>query len=129
LTRALVNPSQMPLGKNQGRGPAMAGECGRPSRAALPERIDPLPDNAGRKRWLISDAGFSRQSIFRHPERSEQQIPKRKSPGEIGVAALFSRGMMPAVEDRRGNHIPERAEVPVEIGVDEDRMEDIERAQ
>src|SRR5258708_9267860 len=67
----------------------------------MPERIGQLPANLGGKR-LIVHAIVTGQLIFRHPEGSENDIPDRKRPGKVGIAALFERGVMPTVKDPRG---------------------------
>jgi hypothetical protein len=78
---------------------------------------------------LIVDAVLAGQPVYWHPECPEQNVPDRKSAGEIGIAAHIRRGVMPAVKHRRRDHISERAEVPVEIGVDERRMKEIQRTE
>src|SRR5271154_855825 len=87
-----------------------------PDAKLLPKRIGQLPDDLGRE-CLIADAIGLGEVVFRHPEGSEQQIPDREGSGEIGIAALFERGVMPAMKHRRRQHVFERAERPVQIGV------------
>ena len=67
--------------------------------------------------------------VLRHPEGAEQDVPERESAGKIGVSALFELGVVPAVEHRRRQHISERTERPVQVGVHEGRMEGVERRQ
>src|SRR6185437_7477685 len=71
----------------------------------LTKRIDQLSADLMRHRLIAVDTVIIRQLAFRHPERTEQNIPDRKRPGEIGIAALFERGVMPAVEHRRRQHV------------------------
>src|SRR3954464_7121095 len=63
----------------------------------LAERIAQLSAELLRHR-LVIDAVIVGQRILRHPERAEHDVPERKSAGEIGVAALCERGVVPAVE-------------------------------
>src|ERR1700753_3458014 len=60
----------------------------------LPERIGQLSDNFAGK-GLIADAVAVGELVFRHPERPEQQVPNREGSGEVGIAALIERGVMP----------------------------------
>ena len=73
----------------------------------IPERIGELPDDLGRHRRFILAIHLG-QAVLRHPESAEQDIPKRESTGEIGIAALLQDGVMPAMEDRRGQYVFER---------------------
>src|SRR5215472_11500340 len=58
-----------------------------PDHALLAEGESELSDDFGRHRGLVLAIAF-RQPVLRHPERAEQDIPDRKTAGEIGVAAL-----------------------------------------
>src|SRR6267142_968404 len=64
----------------------------------FPERIRELPRDLGREGRLIVDAVIVRQRVSRHSPGPEQDIPDREGAGEVGVTALFHRGLMPAVE-------------------------------
>src|SRR6478672_8282417 len=92
-----------------------------PAKRLLPKRVSELPTNFVRNVPITSAVVF-RQPVFRHPERAKQEVPDRKRPGEIGVAALLRRRVMPAVKDRGGEHVSERAKCPVQIGVDKGRV-------
>src|SRR5665647_2658856 len=91
-----------------------------------PERIGQLSANLVRKGQLIVDAIMIGQLAFRHPEGPEKDIPDRESPGKVGIAALFKRAVMPAVEHRRRQHVFERAQRPVEIGVNKGQRKNVE---
>src|SRR5207237_6308526 len=93
----------------------------------LAEWIGQLSADLGRN-LLIVYAIPLRQLVLRHPERSKQDVPERKGARKIGIAALLERGVMPAMEDRRGEDIFKRAERPVQVGVDEGGMEGRERS-
>src|SRR4051795_4117806 len=88
----------------------------------LPKRESQLPGDLRGDRRLVL-AVIVREPVFRHSERSKQQIPEGKSARKVGVATLLERGVMPAVKNRRRQHVLEGAEGPVEIGVDECRVE------
>src|SRR5689334_21915569 len=92
----------------------------------LPEWIRQLPADLGRDD-LIMHPVMVRKLAFRHPEGSEHQVPQRKGAREIGVAAGLLRGVMPAMKYRRRKHVSERAQRPVQVGVDERRVERGER--
>src|SRR5438046_2376909 len=92
----------------------------------LTEWIGQLPTDLGGD-LLIVYAVIVRQPALRHAERAEQDVPEREGAREIGIAALFQRGVMPAVEDRRGKHVFKRAERPVQVGVNERGVEGRER--
>ena len=52
-----------------------------------------------------------------------------KVPAKLVSPPSSRRGVVPAVEHRRRHHVFERAERPVQVGVHERRMKDIERAE
>src|SRR5664279_3687761 len=97
------------------------------ARTLLPKRIGQLPADLGRYRCVVHAVGI-REHVFRHPERPKKDIPDRKRSGKVGIAAPFQRGVVPAVEHRRRQHVFERTKRPVEIGVNERRMERRERS-
>src|ERR1700730_1544913 len=98
-----------------------ANGAGNPPAPLLPKRISQLPDDLRGHLFVL--AIIFRQPVFRHPEGPEQDVPDRERPGKVGIAALFQRGVMPAVKHRRRQHVFERAKRPAEIGVNERRME------
>src|SRR5882724_8117827 len=99
----------------------------KPATARLiPKRIGQLPANLGRNQ-LVVDAIMIGQLIFRHPVGPEQNIPERKRSGEVGIAALRERCVLPAVEHRRCKHVFKRTQRPAQIGVNERRMKHVER--
>src|SRR4051794_8215532 len=115
----------------QGNAPTAGGLPGRYVAGArttrlLPERIGELSADFARN--VVVHPVVIRKLALRHPEGAEQDVPKRKCPGEIRVAALFQRGVMPAVEYRGGEHVSERPQRPVQVGVNERRVEGGERA-
>src|SRR6516164_10235648 len=94
------------------------GDSTESCRALTTEGIRELPDDLVRhSRFVLAVA--LRQAISGHQEGAEQDIPDRESAREIGVAALFQRGVMPTVEDRTRQHIFERPEGPAQVGVHE----------
>src|ERR1700738_3548810 len=99
-----------------------ANEAENPVASLLPERVGQLPDDLGRNCLFVLAIVFGKP-VFRHPEGSKQDIPDRERPGKVGIAALFERGVMPAVKHRRRQHVFERAKRPAEVGVNERRME------
>src|SRR3984957_18638586 len=76
-----------------------------------------------RRDGCIVDAITLGKLVFRHPEGSKQDVPDRKCSSEVGIATLLERGVVPAMEDRRCEHIFERSKRPAEVGVDECGME------
>src|SRR3954452_23806930 len=63
----------------------------------LPKRGSQLPGDLRGDRRLVL-AVIVREPVFRHSERSKQQIPEGKSAGKVSVATLLQRGVMPAVK-------------------------------
>ena len=82
-----------------------------------------------RREFLIVDAVAVGQVAGRHVERAKDEIENRERGGEILLAAAIGGGVVPAVEDRRRNHVFERAERPVEVGMHESRMGDGDRSE
>src|SRR6202048_2932285 len=99
-----------------------ANRAGNPPALLLPKRISQLPDDLRGHRLFVLAIIF-RQPVFRHPEGPEQDVPDREGPGKVGIAALFQRGVMPAVKHRRRQHVFERAKRPAENCVNERRVE------
>src|SRR5438128_745308 len=93
------------------------------------ERIGQLSDDFAGKRRLIVQAILVRQCASRHPEGPKQDVPERKGASKIGVAASRAGGVVPAVKHRRRQDVFERTQRPVEVGVNERRMEDVERPE
>src|SRR3954451_4895219 len=91
----------------------------------LPKRESKLPGDLGGDRRLVL-AVIVREPVFRHSERSKQQIPEGKSAGKVGVATLLQRGVMPAVKNWARQHVLGTTEGPVEICMDECRVEGLE---
>src|SRR3954469_1391043 len=83
--------------------------------ASMSKRIDQLSADFVRHRLVGIDTVIVRQLAYRHPEGAEQNVPERKGAGEIGIAALFQRGVVPAVEHRRRQHVSERTQRPVQV--------------
>src|SRR5258708_23216663 len=80
----------------------------KPATASLiPERIGQLPPNLGRNQLAV-EAIMIGQLLFRHPVGPEQNIPERKRSGEVGIAALRERCVMPAVVHRLCKHVFKR---------------------
>src|ERR1700751_1503887 len=98
-----------------------------PAAALLPKRVSELPNNFIRN-FPIIGAVASGQPVFRHPERTKQDVPNRKRPGKISAAAFLSKRVIPSVKDRGGEHVFERAERPVQIGMDKGGVEGRERS-
>src|SRR5260370_25176821 len=69
------------------------------------------------------------QRVCRHVISAEHQIENRERGGEVLRSAPLGSGMVPAMEDRTGDDVPEQAQRPVEIGVHECRMRDGDRTQ
>src|SRR5579862_7403392 len=86
----------------------------------LAERIQQLAAKALRKLLVVDAIGVG-QLVRGHVPGAEQNIPDRERAGEVARAAAIGRGMVPAVENRPGDHVFERAERPVEIGMDKGR--------
>src|SRR5260370_16957181 len=63
----------------------------------LPERIGQLSADFGRNGLVVHPIIAGKLAV-RHPERSEQHIPDRKGPGEIGIATLLLPAVIPPVE-------------------------------
>src|SRR5262245_29711124 len=124
LERKLMKETQTgePLGK---RGLLRRRRRLRHGRLIL-EGISELRAEARRK-FLVGDAVAVRQYAFRHVERAEDEIENREGRREVLLAAALGRGVMPAMENRRRDHIFKRPERPIEIGVDESRMRDRNR--
>src|SRR5215207_7259035 len=72
--------------------------------------------------------GF-RQLLLWHVKGAEDKIENGKRRGEVPFAALLGCGVVPTVEHRTGDQVPERPESPVQIGVNESRMRDGEWPQ
>src|SRR3954468_15461132 len=89
----------------------------------VPERISQLPADFGGNRLILVHTIIVGQDAFRHAEGTEQEVPDRESSCKVGVAALVLSGVVPAMKDRRRDDVFERSEGPVEIGVDERRVE------
>src|SRR5579863_4205868 len=88
----------------------------------LAKRVSKLPNNFIRNARIVLSVVL-RQPAFRHPEGPEQDVPDRKRTGEVGVAALLQRRVMPAVKHWRRQHIFEWPERPVQVGMHERGME------
>src|SRR5687768_11460859 len=71
-----------------------------PDHALLAEWIGQLSADLGGD-YLIVHTVIVRQPVLRHAERAEEDVPEREGACEIGIAALFERGVMPAMEHRR----------------------------
>src|SRR5258708_5810293 len=70
----------------------------------LPERIGQLAGDFGRN-GLVVHPVIVWKPVLGHPEGSEQDIPDREGPREIGITALLLRGVVPAVEYRSREHV------------------------
>src|SRR5215475_12510170 len=95
---------------------------------SLLERMNHLGAEIARK-GLIGHPIGSRQRLFRQVERAEDEIEERERRREVLLATLIGRGVVPAMEYRTGNHIAQRPQRPVEIGMDERRMRNGERPE
>src|SRR5215475_9101452 len=102
-------------------------ERSQETRPLLPEGIGELAADLPRHRRFVL-AVILGQLALGHPERSEQNVPERERASEIAVAALFQSGVMPAMEYRGRQHIFERPQRPVQVGMHESRMEGRERS-
>lgn len=80
-----------------------------------------------RRKVTIRDAIASGKFARRHVEGAENDIEHRKSSGEILFAAGCRRRVMPAMKDRRGDHVFKGAKGPIEIGVHEGRVREGKR--
>src|SRR5262245_2598601 len=98
------------------------------TRASLLERMNHLGAEVARK-GLVGHAIASRQCLLRQVERAEDEIEDRERRREVLLATLIGRGVVPAMEYRTGNHIAQRTQRPVEIGMDERRMRNGERPE
>src|SRR5258707_6657602 len=87
--------------------------------ALVAKWIGQLSADRGGHGLIVGDAIVLGKHVVGHPKGAEQDVPDRKRPGEVGIAARVERGVVPAVEHRGCQDIFERAERPVQIGVDE----------
>src|SRR5262249_40421831 len=74
-------------------------------------------------RHPLPDAENLRRPPFRHVERAEEEGDPGEEAGEVAIQAGGFGGVMPGVERRAGDEVAERAEVPGDVGVDEDGVE------
>ena len=68
-----------------------------------------------------------RWAIDGHVVGAENPIPEDEQTAEVFVPRLAILGMMPAVKDRSGDDAAQGAEIPVDIGVDENGVEGEDR--
>jgi hypothetical protein len=71
----------------------------------------------------LMDAEILRPAAARHVVGSEENVPKRQQPREVLVPRLAVARMVPAVKHRRRDHGAQRAEVPVHVRVEKNRVE------
>ena len=83
--------------------------------------MEQLPNVACRHRFV--DAEVFWYPVARHVVRAKKDVPHGKQPGEVPVDRGRIARMMPAVEHRRGDHAPQRSEVPVHVGMEQDGVE------
>src|SRR5580704_7219427 len=95
---------------------------------AWTERMHELGAEGLRERFVV-DAVLIGELAGRHIERAEHDIEDRKGRGKVLLAAAFRRRVVPAMEDRARDHVLERTESPIEVGVDERRRGGRERPQ
>ncbi len=69
------------------------------------------------------DAEVLRPAVAGHVIGAEEKVPDREQAGEVLVPRRAFAGVVPAVEDGRGDHGAERAEVPIHVRVQKDRVE------
>ena len=93
-----------------------------------PLTIEHLRGKAWRK-GPVGNAIGAGQGRSRQVKGAEDQVEHREGCGEILLAAALGGGVMPAMEDRRRDHVFERTERPVEIGVHKSRMRNGDRPQ
>src|SRR3954454_10369421 len=94
-----------------------------PDGGLVPERISQLPADFGWNRLIAVDTIILGEDALGHAEGAEHQVPDREGSGKVGVTTLVQRGVMPAMKDRRRDHVFQWPKGPVEICVDEGRVE------
>src|ERR1700728_5370775 len=90
-------------------------------RLSLSERMHQLAGKAYRG-FALADPVIVGQFAGRHVKRPEDHVQDRERRGEVLLAAAVGRRVVPAMEHGTRDHVFERAECPVEIGVNERRM-------
>src|SRR5579862_3227745 len=100
----------------------------RSDRASMRERMHELSAETFRERPVVDTVVIGKLA-GRHIEGAEHDVEDREGRGKILLAAPFGGRVVPAMEDRTRDHVFERAEAPIEIGVDECRMGDCERPE
>src|SRR5580692_3147259 len=93
----------------------------RVPRLSLGERMHQLAGKAYRE-FALADPVIVGQLTGRHVKRPEDHVQDRERRGEVLLAAAVGGRVVPAMEHGTRDHVFERAERPVEIGVNEGRM-------
>src|SRR5437868_13746504 len=71
---------------------------------------------------LIGHTIRDRQRLLGQVERAEDEVEHREGRCKVLLASRIGRCVMPAMKYRASNHIAERPQRPVKIGMDKRRM-------